>query len=138
MKNILYVFILLAFTACETPIIEKVETKHPSGEKDRVSYYREVEGKKVKIEEKHYHMNGELKMSGKFLNGKREGEWKAYFDNKQLQSSGVFKNGLRTGVAKIYYPDGQLRYEGQYENDNEVGHWKFYNEKGDLVKEKDF
>lgn len=138
MKNILYIFIVLAFTACENPISEKIETKHPNGEKDRVSYYQEIEGKEVKVEEKHYHINGELKMGGKFLNGEREGEWKAYYDNKRLQSTGVFKDGLRIGVAKVYYSTGQLRYEGQYENDNESGHWKFYNEEGKLVDEKDF
>jgi antitoxin component YwqK of YwqJK toxin-antitoxin module len=138
MKNILYILILFSFIACENPIVEKVETKHPNGEKDRVSYFQEVEGKDVKVEEKHFHINGELKMSGKFLNGKREGEWKAYFDNKQLQSSGVYKDGLRTGLAKIYYPDGQLYIDGFYENGKQTGHWKFYNEAGKLVDEKDF
>jgi len=124
--------------ACESPIIEKIETKHPNGEKDKVSFYQEIEGKEMLMEEKHFHDNGVLKMEGKFLNGKREGVWKAFFNNEQLQSLGTFKDGLRIGEAKIYYPNGQLRYEGQYESDKQTGHWKFYNEEGKLVKEEDF
>lgn len=138
MKNILYVFILLSFIACNNPIIEKIASKHPDGGKERVSYYQDVDGEEVLIEEKHYHVNGILKMTGKFLNGKREGDWTSYFNNEQLQSTGVFKNGLRTGIANIYFPNGQLRYAGQYENDKATGHWKFYNEEGKLVEEKDF
>lgn len=138
MKNILYLFSFILLMGCERPVIEKIEKKHPNGKPQLVSYYQEIDGKEVLVEEKHYHDNGELKMGGKFLNGKREGEWRAYFNNNQLQSLGTFKNGKRIGEAKVYYPNGQLRYEGQYENDKEVGHWKFYNEQGKLVKEEDF
>ena len=138
MKKILYIFIFLSFIACENPVIEKIESKHPNGEKDKVSYYQEIEGKEILVEEKHYHDNGVLKMRGKFLNEKREGEWTAYFNNEQIQSTGVFKNGLRTGIANVYFPNGQLRYEGQYKDDKETGHWKFYNEAGKLIKEEDF
>ena len=138
MKNILLVLICLVLLSCGNSIVERVETKHPNGNKDKVSYYQIVQEEEVLVEEKHYHLNGVLKMAGKFLNGKREGEWKAYFDNEQLQSTGIFKNGLRVGVAYIYYPNGQLRYKGFYENDKESGHWIFYNENGKLVEEKDF
>jgi len=138
MKNILYVFIFLTFIACDNPIIEKIETKHPNGDKEIVGYYQEIDGDEVLVEEKHYHLNGVLKMTGKFLNENREGEWTAYFDDKQLQSTGIYKNGLRTGVANVYYPNGQLRYVGHYEDDKQTGHWIFYNEAGKIIKEKDF
>ncbi len=138
MKRIIYVFLLLAIIACESPVIEKVETKYPNGEKNRVAFYQEKDGEEILIEEKHYHENGALKMQGKFLNGKRDGDWKAYFNNDTLQSIGEFKNGLRIGEVKVYFPDGQLRYEGKYEKDKRVGHWKFYNDRGELIKEEDF
>lgn len=138
MKNILYLFILLFCIACESPLIEKIETRHPDGGKDKVCYYQEIEGKEMLVEEKHYHVNGILKMTGKVLNGKREGEWKSYFNNEQLQSTGIFENGLRTGISNIYFPNGQLRYIGKYEKGKEVGPWKFYNAEGKLVDEKDF
>lgn len=124
--------------ACESPIIEKVEETYPDNSKKRVTYVQEQDGKEVLVEEKHFHQNGKLKMGGKFLNGKREGEWKAFFENEQIQSLGTFKDGLRTGDAKIYYANGNIRYEGFYEKDKEVGHWKFYTEAGKLTKEEDF
>ena len=124
--------------ACEAPIIEKIEETYPGKEKKKVCYYQEKNGKEIIVEEKYFHQNGELKMSGKFENGEREGEWNAYFENKQLQSAGTFKEGLRTGEAKIYFPNGQLRYEGFYEKNEQVGHWKFYDEDGKLVQEKDY
>ncbi len=135
---LIFLTISLFLFACESPIIEKIDSKYPNGEKKKVSLYQEVEGKEVLVEETHYHDNGKFKMGGKFKDGKREGEWNAYFANDQLQSEGVFKAGKRYGIARVYYPNGKLRYEGQYENDKEVGHWKFYNEKGILVDEKDY
>ncbi len=138
MKKLIYLLPLLLLMACQDAVIEKVEETYPDNAKKLVSYYKDEGGKEVLVEEEHFHQNGKLKMSGKFLNGKREGEWKAFFDNEQIQSLGTFINGERTGLAKIYYPNGKLRYEGFYENDKEVGHWKFYTEEGKLTKEEDF
>ncbi|MBL4593793.1 MAG: hypothetical protein JKX68_08270 [Flavobacteriales bacterium] len=138
MNRIIYLLIIISLIACESPIIEKIEGTYPDNQPKKISYFQEVEGKEVKVEEKYFHQDGKLKMHGKFLNGKREGEWKAYFNNDQLQSVGTFKNGFRIGDAKIYFPNGNLRYEGQYEKDKEIGHWKFYNEQGKLVDEKDY
>jgi len=138
MKNLFYLVLFFSFIACGNSINEKVETTHPNGKRDKVCYYKNVDGKEILVEEKHYHLNGVLKMTGKFLNGKREGEWTAYFDNEQLQSSGIYKNGLRTGIAHIYFSNGKLLYEGMYKDDKETGHWKFYNKSGKLVNEKDF
>jgi len=139
MKKILFFITLSAILfSCENPIIEKVESKHPNNNPKKINYYQEIDGKEILVEEKHLFDDGKYKMGGKFLNEKREGEWKAYFGNGQLQSEGTYKEGKRFGIAKIYFPNGKLRYEGQYENDKEVGHWKFYNESSKLVDEKDF
>lgn len=138
MKNILILFIGIALFACQTPIIEKTTIKYPNGEKKKIEFFQEIEGKEVLVEEKHFHDNGKFKMGGGFKNGLRDGEWKAFFKNGQLQSEGIFKEGKRFGIAKVYFSNGQLMYEGQYENDKEIGHWKFYNEKGKLVNEKSY
>ncbi|MDF1673876.1 MAG: hypothetical protein P1U41_10235 [Vicingaceae bacterium] len=138
MKHILILFLGLTLFACETPVVEKIVSKHPNGEKKKVEFFQNIDGKEVLVEEKHFFDDGKFKMGGKFKDGLRDGEWKAYFQNKQLQSEGFFKEGKRFGIAKVYFPNGQLMYEGQYENDKEIGHWKFYNEKGKLVNEKDY
>jgi antitoxin component YwqK of YwqJK toxin-antitoxin module len=133
------IYILAFFLiSCGASVTEKIEETYPDNQVKRVSFFQEVDGKEMKVEEKYYHPNGKLKMTGKFLNGKREGEWKAFFNNDQLQSQGFFKNGIQIGVTKVYFPNGNLRYEGQYENNKETGHWKFYNEQGKLIKEEDF
>ncbi|PCJ28526.1 MAG: hypothetical protein COA97_00825 [Flavobacteriales bacterium] len=138
MNRIIYLISIIFLIACESPLIKKIDSTYPNNASKKISYFQEIDGKEMKVEEKYFHQNGKLKMNGKFLNGKREGEWVAYFNNEQLQSIGTFKNGYRVGEAKVYFPNGQMRYEGQYENDKEVGHWKFYNEQGKLVKEEDF
>ena len=137
-KGVIYLLLLTMFFSCDSPIIEKIEDKYPNKEPKLVSYYKSEDGKEIKVEEQHFHENGQLKMSGKFLNGKRDGEWNAYFADGKIQSQGAFKEGKRNGLAKVYFPNGQLRYEGQYENNKEIGHWKFYNEEGKLIDEKDF
>ena len=138
MKKIIYLIPLLFLMACASPIIEKVVETYPDNAKKIVTFYQDKDGKQVLVEEKHFFQNGKLKMTGKFLNGKRDGGWKAFFENEQIQSLGTFKDGLRTGETKIYYPNGNIRYEGFYEKDKEVGHWKFYTEAGKLTKEEDF
>ena len=138
MKRVLYLLMVLFLISCENPIIERVDETYPDNQPKKVSYIQMQDDKEVKLEEKYFHVDGKLKMNGKFLNGEREGEWVAYFENEQVQSMGTFKAGNRIGAAKVYFPNGQLRYEGQYDNNKEVGKWKFYNEQGDLVEEKDF
>ena len=139
MRTVFIIILLnVLLVACDAPIIEKVDSKYPNNEPKKITYYQEIDGKEVLVEEKHLFDNGKFKMGGKFKDGLRDGEWKAYFENEQLQSEGFFKEGKRYGIAKVYYPNGKLRYEGQYENDKEVGHWKFYNESGTLVSEKDY
>ena len=132
------VFSMCVLYACTEPLTEKIEGKYPNQQPKLISYYKSVDGKEVKVEEKHYHDNGQLKMVGKLVDGKRDGEWVAYFNNGQVQSEGFFENGNREGIARVFFPNGQLRYEGQYKNNKETGHWKFYNEQGKLIKEQDF
>ncbi len=131
-------FLTSILFACEAPLVEKVESKHPNNEPYVVGYYKKEGDKEIKVEEKHFHDNGQLKMEGKLIDGKRDGEWKAYFNNGQVQSEGMFTNGNREGKAKVYFSDGQVRYEGEYKNNKKTGHWKFYNEQGKLIKEQDF
>jgi antitoxin component YwqK of YwqJK toxin-antitoxin module len=137
-KKLLYLLPLLFLLACQSVKIEKVEEKYPDNKKKIVRFYQEKEGKEILLEEKHFHQNGKLKMNGKFLNGKRDGEWMSYFPNDQLQSTGTFINGVRTGAVKVYQHNGTLIYEGFFKEGKEFGHWKFYTSDGKLAKEEDF
>ena len=138
MNRVIYLIVVIFLVSCESPLIKKIESTYPDNQSKKASYFKTIDGKEVKLEEKYYHQNGKLKMAGKFLNGKREGKWIAYFNNDQVQSIGVFKEGKREGEAQVYFPNGKLRYEGQYKNDKEIGRWKFYDEHGLFIEEKYF
>ena len=138
MKKLVYILPLLFLIACQSSKVERVEASYPDNSKKIVSVYQIENGEENLLEEKHFYQNGKLKMKGKFLNGKREGEWKSYFANDQIQSTGTFGNGVRTGEVKIYHPNGNLMIEGFYKEGKEFGHWKFYTKAGKLAREKDF
>lgn len=138
MKQLIYLILPLLLMACQPTEIKKVEETYPDNTKKIVRFYQEKEGKEILQEEKHFYQNGKLKMQGKFLNGKRDGEWKSYFANAQIQSTGTFTNGLRTGEVKTYQPNGILIYEGFYKEGKQYGHWKFYTKTGEIAKEEDY
>jgi len=138
-KNIAVIFFMILLMACETaPIKKVVKESYPNGKPKSVEFLQNINNKEELVEQKHYFENGQLKIGGKFENGKRTGKWVAYFENGNLQSEGVFENGVRSGYAKVYYPNGKLMYEGSYKNNLETGTWKFYNKAGEFVKEKTF
>jgi antitoxin component YwqK of YwqJK toxin-antitoxin module len=138
MKKLVYLLPLLFLMACQSAAIEKIEETYPDNAKKVVRFYQEKRGKEILQEEKHFYQNGKLKMNGKFLNGKRDGEWKSYFANDQIQSIGSFINGIRTGEVKVYRPNGTLIYEGFYKEGKQFGHWKFYTSAGQLANEEDY
>ena len=55
------------------------------------------------------------KMSGKFKNGKKEGEWLSY-NSGQLVGIDNYKDGKRDGIFEIYHENGGLRNKGIYKD----------------------
>lgn len=84
-----------------------------------------------------YHPNGLVKITGKKINGKREGLWRSYYEDGKQWSETTFRNGVKNGRTRTYYENGMMRYSGQYKDDERVGVWKFYNDKGALDKTLD-
>lgn len=128
-------FVAFAMTACSNKLTEKVEAQYESGKPQRVSFY-DRHGSCVK--ETEYYENGQVKMEGEILDGKREGAWTAYFEDGRVQSKGIFHEGLRTGAATVYQPNGNLYMEGEYKDGKHCGKWKFYDEQGNLLREDDY
>lgn len=83
-------------------------------------------------EHKETYDNGNLRIKGKKVNGKREGLWVSYYQNGNKWSETTFEAGVKSGPTTTYYEDGMMRYTGQYENDLKTGTWKFYTEDGKL------
>ena len=86
---------------------------------------------------KEYHENGQLKIEGEMVNGKRHGLWKSFYPDGKKWSETTFENGAKTGRTVTFYENGMMRYQGQYTNNERSGVWKFYNEEGALEKTVD-
>ncbi len=77
-----------------------------------------------------------LKMEGKYLDGKRSGEWKVYHPNAKLLSVGSYnKDGKRDGTYKSYFRSGTLSSEETYEDGKLSGAQKYYDYDGKLWEE---
>ena len=86
----------------------------------------------------YYYRNGQVYISGRMLNNKREGEWAAFDENGQPLSKAHYENGLEHGQKTVYFPNGKIRYQGQMEKGEKLGKWQFYDKEGKLVKELTF
>jgi len=62
--------------------------------------------------------------SGKFVNGKEEGEWLDFFENGQLSSKENYKDGKEDGLWKKYFENGQLRQVGNFKDGKHEAIWK--------------
>lgn len=86
-----------------------------------------------------YYPGGELlKMQGKEINGKKEGEWRSWYEDGTQWSLTTFKEGIKEGKTITWFENGQMRYQGSYTNDQRSGKWTFYDQNGQLVKEIDY
>ncbi|MFZ5552531.1 MAG: toxin-antitoxin system YwqK family antitoxin [Bacteroidota bacterium] len=82
--------------------------------------------------------DGQLKMKGEMVQGKRHGEWVSYYENGMKWSEDTYNLGARDGKCVSFYKNGQVRYIGYYTNNVKSGKWSFYDEQGNLTKEENF
>ena len=59
-------------------------------------------------------------ISGKYLNGERNGNGKEYDDNDKIIFEGKYINGKRNGKGKEYYDNGKLKFKGEYYKDQRI------------------
>jgi antitoxin component YwqK of YwqJK toxin-antitoxin module len=85
--------------------------------------YNKKYKKKLGIDLEYY-----KKISGKYIDGERNGYGKEYtlYKNK-LIFEGEYKDGKRNGFGKEYYDNGNLKYEGEYSRGRRFGKGKLYN-----------
>jgi antitoxin component YwqK of YwqJK toxin-antitoxin module len=88
---------------------------------------------------KEFYVNGNLKVEGNMVDGKRIGQWFSYYEDGMIWSEMNYnKEGRRHGANVSYYENGTKRYEGQYIDDLQKGKWLYYNKDGTLAKEVDY
>lgn len=85
-----------------------------------------------------YYPNGQLKMKGEVLQGKRHGIWTTWYENGMKWSENEYNLGALDGKTVSYYKNGQVHYIGYYRGDKKNGKWTFFDEQGTMTKEEEF
>lgn len=83
---------------------------------------------------KSYYVNGKIKQSGFYKNGKGEGEFKYYFENGKMKAICFVKEDKKEGEWKEYFENGKLAEIGFYKNNKKEGEWKAYYVNGKLSR----
>ena len=65
-------------------------------------------------------------------------EYKLFYDNGDIRVSGNFLNELPHGYWEGYYPNGQLKSSGEYYKGELIGRWIWYYEDGTIIKDSTY
>lgn len=84
-----------------------------------------------------YSRSGELKISGKYVDRKKEGMWE-YRKEEKLLLSEEYAGGLLNGVAIRYFSTGVVADEKTWKDGVLSGDWKLFYETGNLKTEVAF
>ncbi|HEV7332232.1 MAG TPA: hypothetical protein VGN63_14440 [Flavisolibacter sp.] len=80
----------------------------------RVQYFIDNEENGTR---QYFYLNGKLKDSVRYINGKPNGDYKLYSDEGVLLKECSYQGGNLTGKYAEYYPSGQPKVTGQYVQD---------------------
>ncbi|NOZ34245.1 MAG: toxin-antitoxin system YwqK family antitoxin [Chlorobi bacterium] len=70
--------------------------------------------------------------AGNYIDGKKEGVWKAWYPSGKLKSEITYKYGEKYGKAKILFENGNTAEEGVWLKDKWVNKYKAYYQNGKL------
>ena len=65
-------------------------------------------------------------------------EYELFYPNGDIRVSGTYVDDKSHGFWEGYYPNGQLKSIGEYNNGELVGHWVWYYEDGSIVKDSTY
>lgn len=60
--------------------------------------------------------SGKMKVKGKLVNSKKEGEWVEYYSNGKIRRIINYKEGRKHGKSYEYKEDGELDFDLDYSN----------------------
>lgn len=67
--------------------------------------------------------NGYKYAEGYYANGLQTGAWAVYYLNGQLRETCSYTNGKLNGQFNAWFKDGESQSKGSYNNDLKVGYW---------------
>jgi len=85
-----------------------------------------------------YHINGAVKYSGQFTNGREYGIFKYYDLAGHLAISLNYLDTGLTSKAIVYYPNGAIKSQGYYYNKAKSDLWISYNAAGQKIQQENY
>lgn len=121
----------------DVPVNDSVDTAD-SGDEHVVEAGESFDNMGFKTEELMLWPNGNVRIMGRYVEGKRDGTWVSYFETGIKNSENEYRLGEKHGKSAVWYESGELYYIGYYENNEKKGIWKFYDENGTLVTTQEY
>ena len=85
-----------------------------------------------------YHPNGQLKIIGDLLNGKKVGNWIEYYLSGIKKSEGQFANGKKDGPWVYYFLNAKIKEKQFFIDGNKDGLWEKFNVQGTVVQTESY
>ena len=123
-------FTTLLLLACLGVYSQELKTIKNKIDKQKKEVYTVLQtNPKVRHGTYSYYVNDELRITGSYKNGQKEGMWKEENEWGQLVWQGAYANDQKTGPWKYYRGYAlthQVYKEGEYVLGEKSGHWKLY------------
>ncbi|MDR2084320.1 MAG: hypothetical protein LBP67_04930 [Bacteroidales bacterium] len=130
-RLITFSIVVFAFIACNKTTVVIIE-EYENGDPKIVREYVKNDTANY-LETKYYSANIKM-IEGAYVDGKREGTWKAWYQDGTLWSEGDFKEGKNNGNHVNYYENGAQRISGKYIDGVRTGAWTFYDTLGNVLQ----
>jgi len=85
-----------------------------------------------------WHKNGIMAVTGNFVHGKMNGQWKWISEDEIPDSIKTYSNGQLNGLSEFYYNNGQLKQSVQYHAHLLHGEERFYFPTGQIKSKTNF
>ena len=130
----------------ETQIIKKNKGVTPE---PALTYYWYTPGKIVETKggfdgrllQGYYHafyLNRQLKETGEFKLGVKDGEWKSWYPDGKQKELVTWRQGRKNGIYILYNELGNKMAEGQFKNDLLDGTFYTFDNRGNPIIEKNY
>ena len=85
---------------------------------------------------KEFFINGNLRIEGTTLKGKKHGKYKTYYQNGQIQCDCNYRFGLQDSTQVNHFDNGQVMVVFNYHDGNEDGKTVYYFDNGQVWSER--
>ena len=124
MKRIL-LFVTILLTACDPSLKESKVIDGPFLIRDGIHYFQST-NEPIVGETREFFENGQLKLSTRYRDGKKNGISEIFREDGQLRRSVTYQNGYKEGLEKSYNSDGSTDFIATYSKGKRNGTFLSY------------